>query len=194
MKSVLATLLLVSSTFAVARQVESTDHDLGLDQPRWYGVVHVGQSFLELGSEDKRQGWAIGAMHVKHEPRFCNSKETGNLAYYAYLTDTHSLNHPGRGSSTIGFGFIALLQNHRMWNRKLGYYYSLGWGLQYVNQSSIDLDSQLNSTPVGGLGLICFLGKQEYRIGLDYLHISNAGLQGSNQGQNQLCLALATRF
>ncbi len=186
-------LALVLVSFGVCQEKKPFEHELGFDQPRWYMSGHVGQSFRIMGSEDIRHGWCLGAIYAKPEPRFSNSWESGDLAYAAYITETHSTrNISGRHSD--GVGLIAMMHVHRMLTESWGYYYSLGWGLQYVSKASVDLDSQLNSSPVLGFGVISFWGKREIRIGFDYLHLSNAGLQGSNQGQNQLFFSVATRL
>lgn len=194
MKAVLLGFVLLSSALSVCQDRKPFEHELGFDQPRWYLAGHLGQSIKVLGSEDIRRGWCIGAIYAKPEPRFSNSWESGDLAYALYYTDTESTKNYHPGGKSKGLGLIAAMHVHRMWTESWGYYYSMGWGLQYVDTASIDLDSQLNSSPVLGLGLICFWGGREYRFGLDYLHLSNAGLQGSNQGQNQLYLSFGTRL
>jgi len=178
----------------LSQQKKTFEHELGFDQPRWYAAGHVGQSFRILGSEDIRKGWCVGAVYAKPEPRFSNSWESGDLAFALYFTDTESTKHPVKGDRSQGFGFIAMMHVHRMWTESWGYYYSVGWGLQYADTTSIDLDSQLNSSPVFGAGIVCFWGKQELRFGFDFLHLSNAGLQGSNQGQNQLYFSVGLRL
>lgn len=170
------------------------DHELGFDQPRWYTTAHIGQSLLILGSEDLREGWCIGPVYGKPEPRFSNSWESGDLAIGLYYTDTGSTKFHTPGRQSQGIGLIAMMDMHRMWTRSWGYYYFLGWGIQYVNHPQIDLDSQLNSSPAIGAGFILFAGSREIRVGLDLLHLSNAGLQGSNQGQNQLYLTVGMRL
>lgn len=177
-----------------AQDKKPFERELGFEQPRWYVVGHVGQSFRILGSEDIRKGWCVGVVYAKPEPRFSNSWESGDLAFAFYYTDTESTRHPVKGERSSGVGLIAMMNVHRMVGRSWGYYYSLGWGLQYVNTTSIDLDSELNSSPVAGAGVICFWGKREVRIGFDFLHLSNGGLQGSNQGQNQLYFSLGVRL
>lgn len=186
--------LVLMSVCAFCQDKKPFEKELGFDKPRWYMAGHVGQSFRILGSEDIRQGWCIGAIYAKPEPRFSNSWESGDIAYALYYTDTESTRNGIKGERSKGLGLVAMMHVHRMLTESWGYYYSLGWGLQYVDTTSIDLDSQLNSSPVFGVGVICFWGKQELRIGFDFLHLSNAGLQGSNQGQNQLYFSVGMRL
>lgn len=194
MKSIWSVGLLFLVSVGVCQDKKPFEHELGFDQPRWYMTGHAGQSFKILGSEDIRHGWCLGVVYAKPEPRFSNSWESGDLAYALYYTDTDSTRNYSPGDRSKGLGLVATMHVHRMWTESWGYYYSLGWGLQYVDTKQIDLDSQLNSSPVLGFGVICFWGKQEVRFGFDYLHLSNAGFQGSNQGQNQLYFSVGMRL
>ena len=56
------------------------------------------------------------------------------------------------------------------------------------------MDSKINSTPMIGFGVSWNTSEGEASIGLRLLHISNAGLVGKNQGQNQLFLVYSWRF
>ena len=104
------------------------------------------------------------------------------------------MNEPG-SPDTKAFGILAMSRWHgRRDARGQGFFLDLGWGLQIADRRSLDLDSRLNSTPVVGFGTTLPLGAQELMIGLRYLHVSNAGLVGRNQGSNQFFLTAGVRF
>jgi len=160
--------------------------------PSKYVYGFFGQSALILGSEDNRYGGGIGFGYGKPERRFRYKTLPAQLVVEGYIDRTRSLSE---SRDTTAFGVLAYSRwrfpvNERGW----GIYFDAGWGLQYADKTTIDLDSHLNSTPMLGLGGAFPIGHREFLIGLRFLHISNAGLRGSNQGQNELFLTLGFRF
>jgi len=166
-----------------------------VDKPSYYLNVFGGQSMTILGSEDRRTGFGIGFGYGRPEPRFNVSGVRSQLVFEAYYDHTGSRGASGQGPNEAeSFGILAY--GHWRWPKKRGggLYATLGWGLQYTNRTSVDLDSQINSTPMVGFGVAWDTGQGEASIGLRLLHISNAGLVGRNQGQNQLFLVYTLRF
>jgi hypothetical protein len=62
------------------------------------------------------------------------------------------------------------------------------------SHASFDLDSQVNSTPVMGVGALFPVGNREFLLEGGLLHISNGGTKKPNRGQNQFILTLGVRF
>ncbi|MDR3692042.1 MAG: acyloxyacyl hydrolase [Fimbriimonas sp.] len=164
--------------------------------PSHYVNLFYGQDQLVLGSEDQRYGGGIGYAYGRPEPRFQRGRITGQLIYEIYGDHTQSSGVDGKHSEpTVAVGSLA----YARWRWPIdaagnGVYAELGWGFQLANRSTVDLDSQLNSTPVTGFGGTFKVGKQELTLGLRYLHISNAGLRGHNFGQNELLILAGVRY
>ena len=76
----------------------------------------------------------------------------------------------------------------------VGFYADIGWGIQFANHHTDDLDSATNSTPYAGIGLAFRMDHTEALLGVRLLHISNGGTKGANSGQNELLFMLSFRF
>jgi hypothetical protein len=159
--------------------------------------VHLftGQSLTVLGSEDRRTGFGLGFAYGRPEKRFAAKGVGAQIVYEVYWDHTSSRGASGRGPNQAeSLGGLAYGRWRWPMHRNLGFYACAGWGLQWTNRTSVDLDSQLNSTPMVGLGVSFDTGRGEGSVGLRFIHISNAGFVGSNQGQNQLFLDYSWRF
>lgn len=181
-------LALSSSLFAQTTQSDWTDRSY------WYVGSSFGQSSVFLGSEDIRQGFSLNLAHATPCPRLRFRKTPGQLVLEAYANRTGSTNER-RSPDTYAGGLLAMARYEgRRDENGQGYYLSLGWGVQFESKRSIDLDSPTNSTPVIEVGTIFPLGQEELMIGARWLHISNAGLVGRNQGANYFLLTAGIRF
>lgn len=166
-----------------------------LNAPSTYLNIFGGQSMTILGSEDRRTGFGLGIGFGRPEPQFRIRGIRSQLVCEAYYDHTSSRGASGFGPNQAdSFGLLA----YGLWRwpkkRGLGLYATAGWGLQYTNRTSVDLDSKINSTPMLGLGVSWDTGGGEGSIGLRFVHISNAGFVGRNQGQNQLYVVYSWRF
>ena len=164
--------------------------------PSHYFTGYLGTSLTILGSEDTRAGGAFGYAFGRLEPRFAYGDIKAQLVYEGYVDHTQSGGANGDPeNNTYAFGGLAYgrwrWQVDRFGN---GMYFDLGWGFQYANHVTNDLDSQINSTPVMDVGGTFRSGPHEYFLGLRFLHISDAGLRGKNAGQNELYLMLGVRY
>ncbi len=185
--------MLCASTVGLASEESALPSKL--DVPLYYFNVFGGQSMTILGSEDRRTGFGVGLGYGRREPRFHVKGLTSGLVYEAYYDHTSSRGASGfPPNEAESFGVLAYGLWHWQASKKFGIYGTAGWGLQYTNRTSVDLDSKINSTPMVGLGVTWGMGKTEAAIGLRVLHISNAGFVGNNQGQNQLYLVYSLRF
>jgi hypothetical protein len=160
-----------------------------------YLTVFGGRSQLYLGSEDPRRTGGIGLAFGRLEPRLRFRATPGELFVEGYYAHSGTPGASGSGpNETEALGALAYaryrLENGRGWHA----YGDLGWGLQYATQTTVDLDSRFNSTPILGIGVAFDTFEGEMSVGLRMLHISNAGLSGRNQGQNQLFVVLGFRY
>ena len=163
-------------------------------RPTWYVSSFIGQSAIVLGSEDIRQGGGFSIAYERPERRFRYGSNGAKLVWEVYADRSHSINHPS-SPNTRAYGVLASARwfgNHDA--RGQGFYFGLGWGLQYADRTSWDLDSKINSTPMLEFGTTFPVMRREFQVGFRYLHASNAGTVGDNQGSNQLYLTVGFRF
>jgi len=191
MKFALVTLLF-ASVFCVA----AADNVDSVTKPSHYITGFFGQSEMIFGSEDGRFGGGIGYGFGRPEKRFQMGKIPAQLVVEGYIDHTQSDGGSGfPPNSTFAAGGLAFAR----WRWPMdkdgnGVYADLGWGMQLANRPTLDLDSRLNSTPVCGFGGAYRDGDREYLIGLELLHISNAGTVRPNYGQNELFFTMTVRY
>jgi hypothetical protein len=150
------------------------------------------KSFRVLGTADDRYGEGFGIGYGRPEPRFSLKQIKAQLEYEAYYDQTDSsMYHTG----TYAEGLLGVARWY--WPRDRhgrGFYADLGFGFQYANTQTFDLDTRLNSTPITGFGGVFRANGREYLVGLRWLHISNAGTDRPNRGQNELLLMVTLRL
>ena len=177
---------------------QASDNEIKLRSlvaPSYYFQIFGGQSMTILGSEDKRTAFGIGVAYGRPEPRFHIDGTGAQLVYEVYYDHSSSRGASGQpANETDSFGALAYARYRWPMREGFGFYATAGWGLQYSDRPTVDLDSRLNSTPMVGFGIAWDTGEGEGSIGLRFLHISNAGIVGRNQGQNQLHLVYSWRL
>lgn len=166
------------------------------DRPKIYVEGFVGTSLVTLGSEDKRfaHGFAIGVeLHAPRQLRYHNLVPKLIVEGYHHRSRSRGASEqpPNR---TDAYGILKLVRYEMGVGRNVGFYFDWGLGLQYADQRTVDLSGRLSSTPTLGLGLAFHSPDASYFFGMRLFHISNAGFQGNNQGQNQLLFTLGVRF
>jgi len=161
-----------------------------------YMTGFIGQGQLIFGSQDVPFVYGVSYGYGRPEPRFQWGEIPAQVVYEVYID--HAQNS---GASSIDpnstFAVGALASSRWRWpldRQGNGIYFELGWGLQLSDHPTLDLDSQLNSTPITGVGGSFKVGPREFLIGLRYLHISNADLKGHNLGENELLLMVGFRY
>jgi len=167
-----------------------------LTKPSHYVIGFFGQSETILGSEDGRFGGGLGFAYGQPEKRFSLKGLPAQLVYEGYFDRTQSPGGSGYPpNSTLAIGALSYARWRWPVDEKgNGVYADLGWGLQFANRPTLDLDTRLNSTPVLDIGGTYRDGHIEYLIGIRYLHISNAGTDRPNFGQNEFFLTLGFRY
>ncbi|MFQ3587504.1 MAG: acyloxyacyl hydrolase [Fimbriimonadaceae bacterium] len=155
----------------------------------------IGRSLLILGSEEDLMGVMLGIQYEvpRRKIRFWRADARPVIeAYYQNLTGGTD---DGASSGRLITGGILVLARFRSpLEEETAWVTGLGWGLQYGNHATRDLDSRLNSTPVLECGLSMGKPEREVLFMVRFLHASNAGLKGNNQGQNQTYLYVAVRM
>ena len=186
------TLLFLTATLGIAL----ADDPDSLSSPSHYVTGFIGRSIQIFGSEDGRFGGGFSYAYGQPEPRFTYGKIQAQLVYEGYIDHTQSNGGSGFSpNATFGFGTLA----YARWRWPMdqygnGVYFDLGAGLQLATQTTLDLESELNSTPVMDFGGVFKDGHNEYLIGFRFLHISNAGTVRPNYGQNELFFTLGFRY
>ena len=184
----LLTVLLALSTFPSLTFAQS-------GEPSW--LITGGPVFSQswLGSEDRRKGGFFSVQYAKREPRISYSGNEGEMAIEGYFLYSRGGGHRGWPvTRTFEYGLLLI---GRYWHGELGgirTYYEGGWGLDYSNRLPFDLDQRLNSAPMLGVGIAMPFNGREIQIGFRWLHVSNAGTNGSNEGHNYLMATVGLRF
>ena len=161
-----------------------------------YFMGFFGQSEIIFGSEDGRFGGGFSYAYGRPEKRFQMGEIPAQLVYEVYIDHTQSDGGAGFPPNyTLATGVLG----YSRWRWPMdkdgnGMYADLGVGLQAATRPTLDLESVVNSTPVGDIGGVYKDGHREYLIGLRFLHISNAGFVKPNYGQNEVFLTLGVRY
>lgn len=149
-----------------------------------------------LGSEDPRSTYGFGlgiAFPGMRRMRYRTFvPETILQIYYQRSTSPGASEQPPNGTDAFGVLMLSRYTTPRRAGTAL--YLDLGIGFQYADQRTVDLSGRGNFTPTVGLGLSYKDRDVEWTLGARLFHISNAALQGNNQGQNQLMLTVGVRF
>jgi hypothetical protein len=92
------------------------------------------------------------------------------------------------------YGVMVIGRYFERYSKSARAYVEGGWGLQYTNRLTHDIDSLWNSTPMIGTGFIVPVDGDELIFSLRYFHISNAGTAGDNEGLNFFQFQVGYRF
>ncbi len=165
--------------------------------PSWYVNLFGGQGALILGSQDPRYGYGIAVGYGRPDGHLRFKSIPAQLVFEGYWDTTGSRGVGGGTSNrTEAFGALAIMRYKWPRDKQMnGFYADIGWGMQYANKPTVDLDTKLNSTPVLGVGgFFRYNEHHELMLGARLLHISNGGTKKPNHGQNQLLIVVGTRF
>jgi len=148
-----------------------------------------------LGSSDIRFGGGVSYGFGRREPRFKWGPFRGQFLLNAYADHTWPLVEKGDNPPNYSAGFLAgarwIAANN---TANFAPYLDFGWGFQLADRTTLDLPSELNSTPWAGTGIIFPVGKYEALFGFRFVHISNAGFVRPNRGQDELFLTSEIRL
>lgn len=160
-------------------------------------TVWSGGAFSQkwVGSQDIRNGAYIGIEFSKAEPRFRYWRRDAELAVEGYYMNTSGVvfqESPFTRANNFGVAVMG-----RFWNRDpqaIRAYLEIGWGIDYIDRKTYDLDGNINSSPVAGIGTVIHIAEAELLIGVRYKHLSNAGTNVPNRGENYILFLLGTRI
>ncbi len=97
-------------------------------------------------------------------------------------------------NSSHHYGILAVARYFQRTSALTRGFVEVGWGLQFTNRLTHDIDSRINSTPMAGAGYVLPNGPQDLVFTARYIHLSNAGTAGGNEGLNFFMLSLGVRF
>jgi hypothetical protein len=156
----------------------------------------AGKGAKILGSSDIRAGGGLSYAYAKPEPRFKFGRGIrAQLVWQGYVDYTNSIGYIHPRYSTFATGAIAYA---RWWGQPFSHgpklYTELGEGLQIASQPTYDLPSDMNSTPILGVGFAVPFAAHDCLFGVRLLHISNAGFVSPNRGNDELFFTAAISF
>jgi len=162
-------------------------------KPSWYVSFFGGHSARILGSQDIRTDFGFGIAWQKPEPHFKWRHGPAELVMEGYYEHSNGQQHPTRGKVTDAIGTL-WYGRFRFPSHSINLFADVGWGAQISTSESFDLGTRLNSSPMIGGGVAIRQGSQETLFGLRWIHLSNAGLNKSNRGQNQFLFYVGVKF
>ena len=178
---VLAFLLLSTATFAQSAHWRVSASAL------------FGQDWL--GSEDTRRGALYSVAYGRPEPRLHFWGYDAEMDLEAYFMFTKGgADFIAGPNSSFHYGLLLVGRYYQHYAKTLRAFVEGGWGLQYTNRLTHDIDSLWNSTPMIGAGFIVPMRGDELMVSLRYFHISNGGTAGDNEGLNFFQLSAGLRF
>ncbi|HRJ26715.1 MAG TPA: acyloxyacyl hydrolase [Fimbriimonadaceae bacterium] len=153
----------------------------------WSIYAGAVRSVPILGTSDERFGIVAGIQYLHRDPRFDYGQVPGYLVLEGYYLGTSGGIQPFPRDRANALGGLVMIRY--VWEPKgrlPGTFFEFGWGLQYSDRTSRDLDAHWNSTPTLGGGFLLRLNQRTVTVGARLHHISNAGTKGGNRGQNQV--------
>lgn len=163
------------------------------EKASWYVSFFGGHSTRILGTQDLRTGYGFGFAWQKPEPHFKWRHGPSQLVTEAYYEHSNGQNHNIRGEVTESVGIIWYAR-FRFPRKGFSLFADIGEGAQMSTSESWDLGTRLNSSPMIGFGAAIRQGGSETLVGVRLLHLSNAGLNSRNRGQNQILFYTAVKF
>lgn len=155
----------------------------------------IGQTWLVLGSQDFRKSYGLAYQMVKPDERLSFRQNEAQLVFEANMQSSTGRRPTRADNVQHNWGLLALGRYELGKPGTRHAFWEAGWGLEYVDRTSQDLNLRWNSTPTLGLGYV-LPGKDghDWYFNLRFRHISNGGTRLPNQGQNWLLLMVGYRF
>lgn len=158
-------------------------------------VGGLGRSLTVLGSEELRRGYTLGLQYEMPNTRVRLFGHDAKLVLEGYYGNNSrgflDLEPP---NTLVSFGALAFYRFRKHLHGDTVWLIDVGWGLTYGSEKTRDLDSRLNSTPTVSLWVSHGPRNREFMYGIRFMHLSNAGFVGKNQGQNQVYLTFGVRL
>jgi hypothetical protein len=152
-----------------------------------------GQTWL--GSQDLRSGGIYTVSYARPEPRLHFWGYDAEMDFEAYYMFSQGGGDFLAGhNSSHHYGLMAVGRYYQKYTKSTRAFVEAGWGLQFTNRLTHDLDSRINSTPMLGVGIVVPFEDFEVMFNVRYFHISNAGTAGGNEGLNFFQVQTGLRF
>jgi hypothetical protein len=148
-----------------------------------------------LGSEDTRRGAMYSFSYSHPEPRLHFWGYDAELDIEPYFMFTKGgADFIAGPNSSFHYGVLLIGRYFQHYTHATRAFVEGGWGLQYTNRLTHDIDSLWNSTPMLGVGFIVPFKGEELMFTVRYFHISNGGTAGDNEGLNFFQFSAGLRF
>lgn len=163
--------------------------------PKWSLDVGFGTSVITMGTEEYRWATSIG-LEVNWPGRLTKIRAWKNIKFQEFasarllITDAYGRDDRSFDAGWICLGFRWLHPN----NGEYSPYFELGSGLVYTDHLVHDLTTRFNFGSFAGVGMYLHWMQGYPRIGVRFIHISNAGTGGSNGGANILQGVIGVRI
>ena len=180
------------SILACALFAMATTHAFAAHQIVW---ITGNKSWPWLGSQDIRTGVSFHYQRVKPDKRLSFRQNRGELVWEGYVQRSWGGREGREKNTQSNIGILALARYEQGGTGHSRWYWEAGWGLEWVDKDTQDLDTPINSIPTLGFGyVIPQAGEKELYLGVRYHHISNGGTRLPNQGQNWVQVMVGLRF
>jgi hypothetical protein len=159
----------------------------------WMLTLRAGPSFGQpwIGSEETRRGGYYAVSLARPEKRLSFRGKEASLGlegFYMFTKGGTVWGTPGRRMHS--YGVLVFGRYRRGVAPGSGPYLDVGWGLVYNSVTTKDLDSRLSSAPFVAVG--AEFGR--FDVQARFLHMSNGGLAGENQGSNAVQFIAGIKF
>lgn len=157
------------------------------DPPTWSADMSYGTSIMTLGTREYRWASTFG-VELSWPARIAKipSWERVRIEEFAgarvMFTDIYGQQGESFDAGWISLGFRLTYSDGDDYTP----YVELGSGIFYANEETLDLSTKFNFASFAGVGMYIHSIKGSPRIGLRFIHISNAGTGGANGGVNLL--------
>jgi hypothetical protein len=161
----------------------------------YYTLGYSVRSQLILGSEDQRSGGGFSLAVGREDPKLRSGNVPGELIWETYFMNTTSEGVNGDPpNSSASFGVLASGRWRWSFRSDMNFFGDVGFGIQWLNQTSYDVPLAFNTTPSFAFGMEFKTKGGAVLAGARLLHVSNAGRGATNPGQNLLQWFIGFRY
>lgn len=159
--------------------------------PSHYFHFYMGQSKRILGTDEVREGVGFAYGFGRDDPQLRAGHLRAQLVHVVHYMHGYGFMDK---KITNSVGYTATARYRLRTTSSMSIYGDIGWGLEFSDRLSPDIDSHLNSTPMLGLGVAFPRPGGELMLGVGWFHASNGGTVKPNHGQNYLFFDFGWRY
>jgi hypothetical protein len=161
----------------------------------WTANVAQGTSVNTLGTRDERYATGLGVemnwpARLSKVPGWESMRFQEFVGANGILTDPFGLGVRGLALAWLDLGFRWIFDSGPDYSP----FIEFGSGLVWADRLTTDLSSRFNFGTFMGVGAYLHGFKGSPRAGLRFIHVSNAGTQGSNGGVNLLQFTVGVKL